>query len=69
MHKMMVLGSMVLSLLMLAPYGFADEGGQAGNRNAHEGQRCRLEGAIRSHHREDLMGIDDDRFYPHTQAP
>jgi hypothetical protein len=28
MGKMMVLGSMVLSLLMLAPYGFADEGGK-----------------------------------------
>ena len=26
MHKMIELGSMVLSLLILAPYGFADEG-------------------------------------------
>lgn len=30
MLKTMVLGSMVLSLLMLAPYGFADEGGKPG---------------------------------------
>jgi len=28
MPKMMMFGSMVLSLLMLAPYGFADEGGK-----------------------------------------
>ena len=28
MRKMMILGSMVLSLLVLAPYGFADEGGK-----------------------------------------
>ncbi len=28
MHKMMVLGSVVLSLLVLAPYGFADEDGK-----------------------------------------
>ena len=30
MHKITVLGAMVLSLLMLAPYGFADEGGNRG---------------------------------------
>lgn len=30
MHKMMVLGSMVFSLLVLAPYGFADEGAAQG---------------------------------------
>ena len=27
MYKMMVLGSMLLSLSILVPYGFADEGG------------------------------------------
>ena len=32
MRKMMGLGSMVLSLLMLVPYGFADEGGKQGTQ-------------------------------------
>ena len=37
MHKITVLGAMVLSLLM-CPYGFADEGGETGVRSdAHEG--------------------------------
>lgn len=35
MRKMMILGSMVLSLLMLAPYGFADEGGKHGTQATH----------------------------------
>lgn len=35
MRKMMILGSMVLSLLILAPYGFADEGGKPGTRTTH----------------------------------
>ena len=35
MHKTMLLGAMVLSLLMLAPYGFADEGGKHGTRATH----------------------------------
>ena len=35
MRKTMVLGSMVLGLLLLAPYGFADEGGKHGTRSTH----------------------------------
>lgn len=35
MHKMMVLGSMVLGVLMLAPYGFADEGGKPATASTH----------------------------------
>ena len=35
MRKTMVLGSMVLSLLMLASYGFADEGGKHGTKSTH----------------------------------
>lgn len=35
MHKKTVLRSMVLSLLMLAPYGFADEGGKHGISATH----------------------------------
>jgi hypothetical protein len=35
MRKMMILASMVLSLLMLAPYGFADEGGKPGTQATH----------------------------------
>lgn len=35
MRKTMVLGSMVLSLLMLTSYGFADEGGKHGSRATH----------------------------------
>ena len=35
MQKMTVLSSMVLSLLMLAPYGFADEGAKHGTRATH----------------------------------
>src|SRR5688572_2376589 len=30
MRKMMILGSIMLGVLMLAPYGFADEGGKHG---------------------------------------
>jgi uncharacterized protein YuzE len=33
MHKMMVLGSVVLGLLMLVPYGFADEGGKPATKS------------------------------------
>ena len=69
MHKMTLLSSMVLSLLCLAPYGFADEGTTQGTANTDKGEWCRLEGAIRPHHRKDLLGIDDDRFDLHTQAP
>ena len=35
MRKMMILGSMVLSLLMLAPYGFGDEGEKPGTQATH----------------------------------
>ncbi|MEO5956202.1 MAG: hypothetical protein ABIR36_11010, partial [Nitrospiraceae bacterium] len=35
MRKTMVLSSMVLSLLLLTPYGFADEGGKHGIRSTH----------------------------------
>ena len=35
MRKMMILGSMVLSLLILVPYGFADERGKLGTRTTH----------------------------------
>ena len=35
MRKTMVLGSMVLSLLMLASYGYADEGGKHGTKSTH----------------------------------
>lgn len=35
MRKTMVLGSVVLSLLMVAPYGFADEGGKPGAQATH----------------------------------
>jgi len=35
MQKMTVLSSMALSLLMLAPYGFADEGAKHGTRATH----------------------------------
>ena len=35
MRKMMVLSPMVLSLLMLASYGFADEGGKPGAQATH----------------------------------
>ncbi len=35
MHKMTVLSSIVLSLLMLAPFGFADEGGKHGISATH----------------------------------
>ena len=35
MRKTMVLGSMVLSLLLLTPYGFADEGGKHGTHSTH----------------------------------
>ena len=70
MREMMILGSMVLSLLMLAPYGFADEGEEHGTQATHmKVSGRRLEGAIRPHHREDLLGVDDDRFYRHTQKP
>ena len=35
MRKMMALGSIVLSLLMLAPYGYADQGGKHGPGGTH----------------------------------
>jgi hypothetical protein len=35
MRKMIILGSMVLNLLMLAPYGFADEGEKQGTKATH----------------------------------
>ena len=35
MRKMMILGSMVLSLLILAPFGFADEGEMQGTKATH----------------------------------
>ncbi len=35
MRKMLILGSMVLSLLILAPYGFADEGGKLRTSTTH----------------------------------
>lgn len=35
MHKTMILGSMVLSLLMMAPSGFADEGAKQGHHSTH----------------------------------
>ena len=35
MRKMMIFGSMVLSLLGLAPYGFADEGGKPETKSTH----------------------------------
>ena len=33
MRKMMIFGSMVLGLLVLAPYGFADEGGKPATKS------------------------------------
>ncbi len=35
MHKTMILGSMVLSLLMMTPAGFADEGAKHGHHSTH----------------------------------
>ncbi len=44
MRKMMVLGSMVLSLLMLASYGFADEGGS--HSHAKGGTHMKVSGVV-----------------------
>jgi hypothetical protein len=69
MRKMMILGSIMLGVLMLAPYGFAEEGDKHGKET-----RMKVSGVVSKVQSSHVTiktpwGTDDHLIYSRTSEP